>query len=41
MGTQSATHIEEFFINCYCQLKKYDCLDIDNIDCVSQDIVLL
>ena len=38
---ESATHIEESLLICCCQVAEIDCLDISNVDNVSEDIVLL
>lgn len=39
--TEFANHIEKLLIICSCQVAKYNCFDIDNINNISEDIISL
>lgn len=41
IGAKFATHIKKSFTICHCQIDKFDCPDIGNINYVKKDIILL
>lgn len=41
MRNEFANHIEKLLIICSCQVAKYNCFDIDNINNINEDIISL
>lgn len=41
IGAESAIHIKELLTICHCHINKLNCLNIGNINDISEDIILL